>query len=46
MSLSAVLQALDLLDSATVTGQEVATAIRAAGGAHASARRFLPGRSV
>jgi len=31
MSLSAVLQALDLLDSAAVTGHEVAAAIRAAG---------------
>src|SRR5439155_15462443 len=31
MSLPAVLQALELLDSATVTGEEVAATIRAAG---------------
>ena len=31
MSLPAVLQALEVLDSATVTGEEVAATIRAAG---------------
>ncbi len=40
MSLSAVLQALDLLDAATVTGAEVAAAIRAAGVAEVQVKRF------
>jgi hypothetical protein len=40
MSLSAVLQALDLLDSTTVTGQEVATAIRAVGATDVEVKQF------
>jgi hypothetical protein len=40
MSLSAVLQALDLLDAATVTGPEVAAAIAAAGVTGVEVQRF------
>lgn len=40
MALSAVLQALELLDSATVTGEAVADAIRAAGVAEVEVKRF------
>lgn len=40
MSLSAVLASLDLLDSATVTGAEVADAIRAAGVRDVEVKRF------
>lgn len=40
MSLSAVLQALDLLDAATISGAEVAAAIRAAGVTDVEVERF------
>lgn len=40
MSLSAVIQALDLLDAATVNGQVVADAIRAAGVSEVEVQRF------
>jgi hypothetical protein len=40
MPLRAVLEALDLLDAATVTGREVADAIRAAGVADVEVKRF------
>jgi uncharacterized protein DUF1177 len=40
MSLPAVLQALDLLDSATVTGEEVAAAIRAVGVTDVEVKQF------
>ena len=40
MSLSAVIQALDLLDAATVNGQVVADAIRAAGVPEVEVQRF------
>lgn len=40
MALKAVLEALDLLDAATVTGQEVADALRAAGLGEVEVKRF------
>ena len=40
MPLTAVLQSLDLLDAATVTGREVADAIRAAGVKEVEVKRF------
>lgn len=40
MSFAAVLQALDLLDAATVTGQQVADAVRAAGVERVDVKRF------
>lgn len=40
MSLSAVMQALDLLDAATVTGEEVADAVRQSGVSDVQVKRF------
>lgn len=40
MALKAVLQSLDLLDAATVTGQAVAEALRAAGVPDVEVKRF------
>ena len=40
MAMSAVLEALDLLDAATVTGQHVADAIQAAGITDVAVKRF------
>ena len=40
MALNAVMQSLDLLDAATVTGQDVAEALRAAGVPDVEVKRF------
>jgi len=40
MALNAVLQSLDLLDAATVTSQDVAEALRAAGVPDVEVKRF------
>lgn len=45
MAFSSVLRALDLLDTATVTGEQVADAVRATGVKHVEVQRFtgVPG---